>query len=171
MIHRTTTPPPSSDATAFTDYKKRKERANRGKSAEESIKDACEKLVEHWGLAFDWERNPDSRSAGSRKFVARTGDFYMYFKGRCAGIEVKESAQQKLPKQNFDRGQIARGFKRSIAGVVSPVIVHMTLHNAWYVVPIQFFFDNLGPWDVKSFPSFSSASEALDFALAPLFNQ
>lgn len=159
-----------SDATAFTDWKKRRALASRGKAAEDQVADWCKDKQSRMPLGFDWERNPDSRAAGSRKFVVRTGDFYMYCNSLCACVEVKETSKSSLPKANFDAGQIARGYKRQMAGVLSPVLVHFTDTDRWVVAPVDHFFNNKGPWSLAGFPSFSSAYEALDFALQPLFN-
>lgn len=163
-----------SDATAFSDSRQRKARGSQGKKAEDQVKDYF-KSLEHLS-GFDWERNPDARAAGGR-FQVRTGDFYAYYKpagqvfGRCVNIEVKETKiASRLPAGNFSRDSIARCYKRSLAGVLTLILIHHSTTGRWVVVPISVFFNNVAPsWPTESYPSYNSAKEALDTHLAVLF--
>lgn len=165
-----------SDATAFTDARERRKKAQQGKSAEQQVKDYLKAKAEQLGVGFDYERNPDARSAGG-KFQVRTGDFYAYYKpdgwkhGRCANIEVKETKiAARLPGANFSRDSIARCYKRWKAGVVTVVLIHHSTTGQWVVMPISHFFENVTPsWPTAGWPSFDSCEAALDSGLADLF--
>jgi hypothetical protein len=160
-----------SDATAFTDYRERKKRAQQGKSAESLVKKWCEREHERRGIAFHWERIPDARAAGGR-FTPVAGDFRMGYAGHYAVVEVKETtAVHRLPAKNYPRDAISRLYKHDLARAVTAVIVrHMPL-DVWVVMPIKHFYDNVAPsWSTLDFPHFESADIALDFALRPLFN-
>lgn len=165
-----------SDATAFTDARERRKRAQQGKSAEQQVKDYLKAKAEELGAGFDYERNPDARSAGG-KFQVRTGDFYAYYKapgfrhGRCANIEVKETKiASRLPAGNFSRDSIGRCYKRALAGVVTVILVHHSTTGRWVLLPIKHLFDNVQPsWPTDGWPSFDSCAAALDSGLADLF--
>lgn len=161
-----------SDATAFTDYKAKKARADRGKSAETAVKAYGKRMDERLGLAFHWEKIPDARAAGGR-FTPVAGDFRFSYAGRYAITEVKEvkTSVDRLPKKNFSRDKIARCYRHHVAGALAVVVIHYTQADKWVVVPIKHFYDNDVPsWNTKEFPAFGSVQEALDVALAPLFN-
>ena len=165
-----------SDATAFTDARERRKRAQQGKSAEQQVKDYLKAKAEQLGAGFDYERNPDARSAGGR-FQVRTGDFYAYYKpagwkfGRTANIEVKETKiPTRLPAGNFSRDSIARCRKRELAGVITVILIHHSTTDRWVVMPIRHFFENVqASWPTDGWPSFDSCEAALDSALESLF--
>ena len=164
------------DATAFTDAKARRKRAQQGKSAEQQVKDYLKAKGERLGAGFDAERTLDARSAGGR-FQVRTGDFYAYYKpqgwkfGRTANIEVKETQNlTRLPAANFSRDSIARCYKRSLAGVITVILIHHSKAEKWVTVPIRHFFENVQPsWPTAGWPTFDTCEEALDSALEDLF--
>lgn len=160
-----------SESTAFTDHRDRKKQAQRGKSAEQSVKDYFKRVSERLGVAFDWERVPDARAAGGR-FTPVTGDFRAFYGGRSAAIEVKETKRAgALPKTNFSRGSIARCYRRWRAGVITVILVHLSTTDAWVIMPITLFFEKDVPsWPTEGHPTFKSAEEALDFGLGKLFN-
>lgn len=170
---------PHADGTpTVEEYLARKRRANLGKSAETAVKNALERLVEKHGTKFDWERNPDTRSVGAQGQIlqVRTGDFYAYCGGATASIEVKETTELKLKGAAFKKGQIARGYKRELAGCVCPVVIHFSTADVWMAVPIGYFFNNpvpRGGWDLlnhPNMPKFKTAGEALDWSLTKLLN-
>lgn len=164
------------DATAFTDAQARKKKAQQGKSAEKQVKDYLLRCQTRLGAGFDYERNPDARSAGGA-FQVRTGDFYAYYKkpgfkhGVCINIEVKETiVPARLPGKNFSRDAIARCYKRSLAGVLTIILVHHSTTGRWVLMPIKHLFETVAPsWTTADFPSFDSCEEALDSALREVF--
>jgi hypothetical protein len=160
-----------SDATAFTDWRDRKKRAEQGKSAESIVKKYCEREHERRGIAFHWERIPDARAAGGR-FTPVAGDFRMGYGGRYAVIEIKETtAAHRLPKKNYTSDAVARLYKHHLSGAVTAVIVRHMPADVWVVMPIKHIFDTEAPsWSTLEFPHFESADIALDFALRSLFN-
>jgi len=170
---------PHADGTlTVEEYLARKKRATLGKAAEQSVKSCLEKKVAELGAAFDWERNPDTRSAGAKGQVlqVRTGDFYAYYRGGTVSIEVKETEKLVLMKSAFKPGQIGRGVKRAMAGVICPVLIHFKTPGVWMAVPIDYFFNNpmpRGGWDLlnhPSMPKFKSCAQALDWSMSRLLN-
>ena len=165
-------------STAFTSWRDKRKQADRGKSAESSVKDVLKRLQGVWGTQLDWERNPDARSAGGH-FTVRTGDFYLYFRpkgaafGRTCNIEVKETALVKrLPAKNFSSDSVARCYKRHLAGVFTVVLVHHSTVGQWVALPITAFVGEVRPpsWSTEDYPHYGSAGEALEHVLQPLFN-
>lgn len=160
------------DATAFTDWRNRKKKAEQGKSAEATVKDELAKLQAELGVVFDFERNPDARAAGGA-FTVRTGDFYAYYKppgsrfGRVANLEVKETGVVgRLPSKNFSRDSIGRCYKRWQAGVYTVVLIHHSKTGMWVAMPIKHFFDTVAPsWTTTEWPNYTSCREALRASL------
>jgi len=160
----------ATDATAFTDHRAKQSVARRGKGSENAVKSYLETKRAQLGVEFDYERVPDARAAGGR-FTPVAGDFRAFYRGRSANIEVKEvDTVDRLPKKNFSRDQIARAYRRSLTGVVTVVLIHHTKVDRWVVMPIGYFFDNdLPSWNTSCYPSFGTATEALDFGLKALY--
>jgi len=161
-----------SDATAFTDWRDRKKKANQGKSAEEAVKDRCKAIDKVLGYKFHWERIPDARAAGGR-FTPVAGDFRMGYDGRYAVIEVKETtAINNLPRKNYKSDAVSRLYKHHLAGAITAVLVRHMPADVWVVMPIDYIFDRPDEtkWSTLEFPHFESIDFALDFCLRELFN-
>lgn len=136
--------------------------ANRGKKAEKKVADFLSGMSSKIA-AFDWHRQYDARSAGGR-FPAQPGDFAFYSPSAHGLIEVKEVEHDfRLPKKNFDEDQIAKLYKRTLAGGHICVLVNFTTTKQWVSPPLQFFRDNLGKpsWDLSEFTHYPTAEAAL----------
>jgi hypothetical protein len=160
----------SPDATAFTDHRAKQSVARRGKGSENAVKSYLETKRSELGVEFDYERVPDARAAGGR-FTPVAGDFRAFYRGKSANVEVKEvDTVDRLPKKNFSRDQIARAYRRMLTGVVTVVLIHHTKVDRWVVMPITVFFNNdLPSWNTAEWPSFSRATDALDYGLKTLY--
>ncbi len=136
--------------------------ANRGKVAETQFQNAL-KAFDGSHHNFDWARNYDAHSAGG-KFASLTGDFVWYFDGDSGAVEVKEVAHDyRLPAKNFGPDQIARMFKRQLAGACAQVVVYHSTTKKWRLIPLDYFRARLGvpSWDLREIGEYGSAVEVL----------
>jgi len=136
---------------------------SRGKSAEKKVDEWLTRMGERY-VTFDWERIYDARSAGGR-FPSRPGDFAFYSLKLHGLIEVKEVEHDfRLPAKNFKTGQLAKLYKRELAGGVIRILVCHTTTGLWREVPLQWFRERLKApsWDLSSFPTALSAAAVLD---------
>ena len=136
--------------------------ANRGKVAETQFQNAL-KAFDGSHHNFDWARNYDAHSAGG-KFASLTGDFVWYFDGDSGTVEVKEVAHDyRLPAKNFGPDQIARMYKRQLAGACAQVVVYHSTTKKWRLIPLDYFRARLGvpSWDLREIGEYGSAVEVL----------
>lgn len=135
----------------------------RGKVAEGRVQKWLARQGER-EVSFDWERVYDARSAGG-KFGARTGDFVFFSAGTNGAIEVKEVEHDfRLPAKNFDKAQIARLFKRELAGGKAVVLVLHTTTGKWRSAPLSYFRERLSQpsWDLSEFPAYDDVAGILE---------
>lgn len=143
--------------------------ANRGKLAEKKVHDYLTALGNTRAF-FDWSRIYDARSARG-KFPSRPGDFEFYraFPGQGGRsihglIEAKEVHHDfRSPEKNFNTGQIARLYKRQLAGGTIVILVLHTTTVLWRVVPLEYFRTRLSQpsWDLTEFQTYTSVGEAV----------
>lgn len=129
----------------------------RGKAAEKAVKTLLEKLNNQADFAF-W-RLADARAAGGR-LQAQPGDFAYFSKGKGGVLEVKSTEHDyRLTKDAVS--QLPTLTKLHLAGAQCPILVLHKALNQWRVIfPIDL---PIGPpsWDLRQFPLYGSAEEAL----------
>lgn len=136
--------------------------ANRGKSAEDAVKDYL-KAYDERTHKFDWHRNYDAHTAGGR-FPRQTGDFEFYMPGIHGVIEVKEVNHAfRLPHKNYDANKVAKVYKRTLAGGHATVLVYFTPIDKWRITGLLPYRTRTGgSWDLSAIPVHDSAAAALD---------
>lgn len=137
--------------------------ADRGKDAEKAVAKVLTRFSSEI-TAFDWHRQYDARSAGGR-FPAQPGDFAFYGVDVHGLIEAKEVEHDyRLPKKNLNNEQIAKLYKRELAGGRICILINFTTSKLWRLVPLTYFRQNLDvpSWDLSEFATYTKAAEALD---------
>lgn len=128
--------------------------ANRGKSAEKSVKDWMTARSDA-DARFAFHRHPDPH-AGSLQPVP--ADYEVMYSGQHYLIEVKEvkaaaaSGSRRLPQANFSADKVARMRKWHIAGSSSWVLVHHTAVGEWRMIPVHLFAPpRPASWNITSY--------------------
>lgn len=136
--------------------------ANRGKSTETHVANYL-KEYDSLNQDFDWERKYDAHSAGGR-FQRQCYDFAFFGPGVHGGIEVKEVKHDyRVPHQNFGTDQVAKLWKRQLAGGEVIVLVHHSTTGYWRPVELSVFRKREGgSWDLRPYPAYANCREALD---------
>lgn len=136
--------------------------ANRGKSAEADVRKYL-KAYDEKHQDFDWHRVPDAHSAGGR-FNPVVYDFAFFRPGVHGGLEVKEVKHAcRIPHGNFGEQQVAKLWKRQLAGGVIVVIVYHSTSQMWRVTDLtRFRVRTGGSWDLSDLYEFHSCKDALD---------
>lgn len=145
----------------FLEQKKAKKQGQRGKAAEAAVRSELEVLGEM--SDFDWSRIYDARSARGR-FPARPGDFEFFYPEVHGLIEAKEVEHDfRLPKKNFEDGQLARLRKRQMAGGEIVIVVYHSTTKLWTYVELEWLRhrQDLPSWDLSSLPKYKTCSDAL----------
>lgn len=134
----------------FLAAKARKKKGSQGKSAEDVVHKALNELrAEH--LAFDFERLPDSRSAG-RPMPATVADFVGCCNGRGFALEVKSTTHPFRLKYG-DFSQFQRLRRRIQAGALCLVVVHHSTLGQWRIVDVSTLpFIAKGSFDLSEYP-------------------
>lgn len=136
--------------------------ANRGKTTEAAVAKYL-KAYDAKNQNFDFARNYDSHSAGGR-FQRQTGDFQFYGPGVHGVIEAKEVKHDfRVPHSNVDQGQVAKLWKRQLAGGEIIILICHSTTKLWRVVGLDVFRVRTGgSWDLSNFKTFPSCAAALD---------
>ena len=141
---------------------KNKNPGQRGKYAEGKVREVLHALSGEFA-GFDWERIYDARSAGG-KFPSRPGDFAFYAHRLHGLIEVKEVEHDfRLPSKNMKKEQIAKLYKRDLAGGLILVLVCHKTTMLWRSVPLSWLQQRAAQpsWDLSVHGTLASAEEAL----------
>ena len=108
---------------------------------------------------FAWHRFPDSKAAG-RVIAAQPSDYLVANGKRTFLLEVKAlSHAYRLPKDKVR--QLATMHKFEAAGVRGVIVVHHYLEGVWRCFLAKDLELGLPSWDLRPFPTFSSAALAL----------
>lgn len=136
--------------------------ANRGKVAESHVA-AYLKAYDAKHQEFDWHRVYDAHSAGGR-FNRQVYDYAFFAPNAHGGIEVKEVKHgYRVPHGNFGPDQVAKLWKRQLAGGTIIILVYHSTTGAWRIVDLAVFRTREGgSWDLRDIPSYLSCREALD---------
>lgn len=132
-------------------------KGQRGKLAEKAV----EKLLKKWNgrAGFAYWRLPDARSA--RSFLsAQPGDFAYFCNQRGGIIEVKSTEHAyRLPRARVP--QLPTLNVLALAGAQSIVLIHHSQLKVWrYVIPEKLQAE-VPSWDLRGYPTYTSAEEAL----------
>jgi hypothetical protein len=134
----------------------------RGKYAEGKVKDF---LTKHAAskVDFDWERLPDARSAMGR-MKAQIADYSFFMPGVHGVIEVKEVEHDvRLPAKNFGDDQIAKMYKRQLAGGVPVVLVYHKTTGLWRCPDYNWMREErAASWNLSDWSTFTTAQQALE---------
>lgn len=129
----------------------------RGKLAEKAV----EKLLKKWNsrAAFAYWRLPDTRSARSY-LAAQPGDFAYFCDGSGGIIEVKSTEHAyRLPRAMVP--QLPTLNMMHLAGAQSIILVNHSKEGVWrWALPEKLQTD-APSWDLRSYPTYASAEEAL----------
>lgn len=131
----------------------------------EKVGNETEKLVEklfaEWNRqqTFAWHRMPDAKAARGR-LQAQPSD-YIYRNGFFAGhIELKALKHPfRLPRARVS--QLPTLLKWSLAGSGDVVLVFHYMENVWRVMYPTELDPEATSWDLREFPAYASAEEAL----------
>lgn len=136
--------------------------ANRGKSAEAEVMKYL-KAYDAKHQDFDWHRVPDAHSAGGR-FNPVVFDFAFFGPTVHGGIEVKEVKHDfRIPHGNFGEQQVAKLWKRQLAGGEIVIVVYHSTTGLWRVPRFEVFRTREGgSWDLSMWSTFESCKLALD---------
>lgn len=131
----------------------------RGKKAEKVV----EALLKAWNTreGFAFHRYPDARAARGA-LAAQPADFLIAVQPRGAlHLEVKETKHEfRLARDKVSQVPVLNKF--ALAGVPFLVLVHHTETGIWRVVDDQLFRGTTpASWDLRPYPTFASAREAL----------
>jgi hypothetical protein len=142
-----------------------KERATRGKYAEDKVRDELKALSDRRAY-FDFERNYDARSSMGR-IPRRAGDFTFYTSTGHGVIEVKQVNHEfRLPKKNFNPDGFGVLRKRALAGGKIIVLVFHTPTRIWRYIPFEWFDERRDQtsWVLSDFREFQKPADALYMA-------
>lgn len=141
--------------------------ANRGKSAEKSVKDWMTARSDA-DARFAFHRHPDPHSGSLQPVPA---DYEVMHRDVHFLVEVKEvkaaakSGSRRLPQANFSADKVARMRKWSMAGSSCWVVVHHTAVGEWRLMPISEFAPPRPPsWDLTDY-----GATSLDACMEALF--
>jgi hypothetical protein len=151
-------------------FKKTNRFADRGKETENAVQDYLGWWQER-SVYREFNRLPDTKAAG-RIIKAAPADFD-YYMGSLAGnppafglIEAKETEHEyRLSRDKIS--QLPRLRKREKCGGVCPILVYHSTIEKWRVIPrasMLMEFGDKGSWDLRGFPTFDGADEALNDA-------
>lgn len=145
--------------------KQRKAAGQRGKDAESDIRTFLKKLsAAH--AHFDFQREPDARTAGGR-IGKRTGDFTFYLPGMHGVVEVKELKHEyRLPRDRFIKDKndsLARLHRRRLAGGYIIVLVYHTEIGLWRRPTLGWLQEGAAnpSWDMRELSTYPTLADAL----------
>jgi len=142
------------DNETFTEAKARRSKGLRGKRAENLVEKALKELKEA-SAHFDYDRLPDTRSAG-RIMPAQVADFTMLYHGKAFCLEVKEVKKGKRLNIKSAFRQYPRMLRRSMAGATGLLLIFSVEEDSWFILDVLDI-----PKKVKSFSFVDMAAEAL----------
>lgn len=149
-------------AELLTSNKKAEGARDRGKAAENTVRDVLQVIKESQS-SFDYQRLYDAYSAGGR-FPPQIGDF-LYFSTQSHGvIEVKElNHEYRLPQKNFARKKFPALERREQAGGRTWVVVHHKVGDFWRCPPFAFFKESpdAASWDLRQFQTYKHPRDFL----------
>lgn len=119
---------------SFLAAKARKKKGSQGKAIEDKVHTVLRELrAAH--VEFDYERLPDSRSAG-RPMPATVADFVGVCNGRGFALEVKSTSHDfRLAGSDFP--QFSRMRRRAQAGALCLVAVYHSTIKKWRLVDVS----------------------------------
>lgn len=130
---------------------------SRGKTAEKMVWDALKRLNVKQSVAFF--RLADARAAAGA-LASQPGDFVFFSDGRGGILEVKSTQHPyRLPKGSVPQLPVLKML--SMAGAQSYVIVLHKGDARWRVVSDRDLKIGVPSWDLRHFPTFATADEAL----------
>lgn len=128
-----------------------------GKETEKLV----EKLFDQWNAdsRFSWHRLPDAKAA--RGFLAAQPADYAWWRLPHGGyLEVKATQHEyRLAKDKVKQLPLLQ--KHALAGARCFVLVHHYLLGKWRVVNATKMEIGVPSWDLRSYPLFDSAEDAL----------
>ena len=161
------------ESEGFKAHQQRKKLGSRGKAAESVVEAELRRHKEKYSW-FDYDRLPDSRSAG-RIMPARVSDFTLFINGTAVSLEVKEKKKgSRLTKKDFP--QLPRMVRRAQAGCPGAVLVHFLELESWAVVDVHHFWEkkNQPSWDLRPraiHPNCQEAFEKLIIAISEQYGR
>jgi len=135
-----------------------------GKATEKLIEDVFDELNK--SMFFAWHRLPDSKAARG-VLAAQPADHVFFHMGVGGFIEIKALKHAfRLPRDRVS--QLAVLHKFDHAGSRNFVIVHHYMTGVWRVLPTTSLEVGVPSWDLRPFPEYRSANEAVAAVLSSL---
>jgi hypothetical protein len=120
-----------------------------------------EKLFTQWNESakFSWHRLPDAK-AGRGHVAAQPAD-YVWWRAPYGGyLEAKACGHEyRLPKDKVRQLPLLQ--KHALAGADNIVLVHHYMQGVWRAVRAGDLEFGVPSWDLRVFPTYPSAEEAL----------
>jgi len=119
------------------------------------------KLFSAWNsrMDFAWHRMPDSRAARGL-IEAQPCDYLVVAGGNVVFLEVKETAHEhRIAKDKISQLPTLKKFH--YAGATGLLLVLHTGLEKWRIVNVKDLEIGVPSWDLRTFPLFDSAQEAL----------
>lgn len=138
------------DDLTLAERQAKKKRATQGKPAENTVLGYLTKL-KNTTPTFDFDRMPDSRSAGGL-IASQVADFTAVYRGKAYAIEVKSTKHDhRLSLSTFP--QYPRMLRRAMAGAICLLVVHHSTTKLWRIINILDLPSDVRSFDLSGYPT------------------